>query len=393
VGLTLQDRAPSLDLDLFADDVLEDSRNAFAQVRDAGPVVWLPRHRLWAMGRFNDVRAALRNDEVFISGDGVAANPISNRLGRKTTLSSDGETHTARRKVLIRSLSAKALAAIEPRIEAEAEEIVAALCDGREFEASRDFASRLPVRVVADLVGIDAHSDQMLRWAASTFDVLGPLNRRGRRASSTSLGLLAYSRRISPSKVSDNGWASKVFEAAGEGEITTAEARAMVIDLVAPSLDTTILASTHLLWDLARNPDAFDRVREDPDLVSTAVVETVRLASPIRGFTRRVATDTQIGGTTVREGSRVAVLFGAANLDERQFAAPERYDLDREQPAHLGWGNGPHTCVGIHLAKLEMRALLRAMASRVRRVRVGAPKRLRNNTLQGIAELPARFET
>src|SRR5919202_6557687 len=97
-------KAPAVDLDLYAESVLEDSRDAFARIRDAGPVVWLPRHRMYAMGRFADVRAALRDDAVYRSGAGVAANPVSNRLGRDTTLFSDDETHTVRRRVLMRSL-------------------------------------------------------------------------------------------------------------------------------------------------------------------------------------------------------------------------------------------------------------------------------------------------
>src|SRR4051794_11935819 len=100
--------APALDLDLYAPAAVEDSSTAFAAIRDAGPVVWLPRQRIWALGRFDEVRAALRDDELFVSGKGVAANPITNVAARKTTLFSDGETHVARRKVLMRSLGAQA---------------------------------------------------------------------------------------------------------------------------------------------------------------------------------------------------------------------------------------------------------------------------------------------
>ena len=91
----------------------------------------------------------------------------------------------------------------------------------------------------------------------------------------------------------------------------------------------------------------------------------------------------------VPAGSRVVLLFGAANLDETEFPDPERFDPTRENTVQLGWGNGPHTCVGIHLAKLEMQALLSAMAGRVDEIHTGEPERLRNNTLQGIARLPA----
>jgi cytochrome P450 len=383
---------PELDLDLYSRETVEDSSAAFGQIRDAGPLVWLPRHRLWAMGRFDDVRAALRDDELFRSGHGVAANPLTNLAARKTTLSSDDDTHATRRRVLMRSLGAKAVAPIAGRLEAEAGAIVGGLVGRAEFDAARDFSSGLPERVVAELVGVRVSSERLLRWGAGAFDVLGPLNRRGFAATPSSLGMLAYSQRLSRADVVPGSWAASVFDAADRGEISKLEARTMVIDFVAPSLDTTILASTHMLWLLGRNPEAWQRIREDPELIPAAVVEAVRLASPIRGFTRRVSRDAELGGVRLRRGDRVAVLFGAANLDERRYPDPERFDLERPPGGNLGWGNGPHTCVGIHLAKLELAALLGALVARVGKIEIGGPPtRIRNNTLQGIGSLPVRL--
>jgi len=382
---------PALDLDLYAESTLRDSRDAFARIREAGPVVWLPRHRMYAMGRFADVRAALRDDDVFRSGQGVAANALTNRMARDTTLNSDGDTHAARRNVLKRSLGAKALTVIEPRIDEQAQVLIDGLLASGEFEAARDFAGHLPLTIVADLVGVRADGSQLLRWAAATFEALGPLNRRGTRSAFTALSLWAYTQRINAGRVAPGSWAASVFEARDRGELTTREAKALVIDFVAPALDTTILASTHLLWALATNPEAWAQIREDPSLIPAAVIENVRLASPIRGFTRTVATDHDVDGAIIPAGSRVALLYGAANLDETQFPDPERFDITRESKVQLGWGNGAHTCIGIHLSKLEMAALLRAMVPRVQRIHVGTPRRLLNNTLQGINELPARF--
>jgi cytochrome P450 len=385
--------AVTVDLDLYSDHVIEDSSAAFARIRDAGPVAWLPRHRMWAMGRFDDVRAALRDDELFTSGHGVAANPLTNLGGRKTTLSSDGDTHAARRRVLMGSLGAKAIAPIADRLDIETKAIVKGLVGRGEFDAAQDFSRGLPVRVVADLVGVRVSSDRLLRWAADTFDVLGPINRRNLMAAPSSLGMLAYSQRLSRKRVVQGSWAASVFDAADRGEISMVEARTMIIDFVAPSLDTTILASTSMLWLLGRNPEAWQRIRRDPELIPAAVVEAVRLASPIRGFTRRVSRDAEIDGTRLSAGDRIVLLFGAANLDERRFPEPERFDLDRPPGGNLGWGNGPHTCVGIHLAKLEMTALLRALVAQVETIEIAAaPTRIRNNTLQGIGALPVRLE-
>lgn len=383
--------APVLDADLYADDALADSRGLFARIREAGPVVWLPRNGMYAMGRFDDVRDALRDDEVFLSGNGVAANPIANRLGTDTTLNSDGETHSARRKVLMKSLGAKALESIQEPLEREARMVVDALVRRGAFEAVRDFSSHLPVTVVSELVGVRGGSERMLRWAAATFDTLGPLNRRGIRGMPRTLSLLLYSMRVRPSSVPAGSWAASVFEARRRGELRAREARALIVDFVAPSLDTTILATNHLLWVLAANPDAWAQIRDDPGLIPAAVVENVRLASPIRGFTRTLASDHEIDGIALPKGSRVVMLFGAANLDETRFPEPERFDVRRPNGTHLGWGNGKHTCVGIHLAKLEMRMLLEAMVPAVELIWAGTPTRLRNNTLQGISKLPAQF--
>jgi cytochrome P450 len=381
-----------VDVDLYAPAVIADSADAFARIRDAGPVVWLPRQRMWAMGRFDDVREGLRDDELFISGHGVAANPLTNVAARKTTLFSDGETHSARRKVLMRSLGAQALAPVAERLDAEAEAIVAGLVGRGTFDAVPDFSSGLPLQVVADLVGVRVSAERLLGWGTISFDVLGPLNRRGLKAAPNSLGMLAYSQRLSRSRVVPGSWAASVFDAADRGEIDKVEARNMVIDFIAPSLDTTILAATHMLWLLGENPAAWQRLRRDPELIPAAVVEAVRIASPIRGFTRRLSREAEIGGVCLPAGGRVVLLFGAANMDERRYPDPERFDLDRPPGGNLGWGHGPHTCVGIHLAKLELAALLRALVAQVETIEIaGPPTRIRNNTLQGIAALPVRL--
>jgi cytochrome P450 len=383
--------APSLGIDLYDRVALRNPAATYAAIRGAGPAVWLPRHGLFAVGRYADVRAALKDADTFTSGDGVAANPLANRLGRSTTISADGDAHATRRAVLLRSVGAKHLKHLKEQVHREADTVIAELLRAGEFDGVGDFASALPLRIVADLVGVRVPREQLLTWGRATFDGLGPANDRGVRALYGALDLWRYGRRLRRDMVVPGGWAETVFDAADAGDITQAEARAMIIDFVAPSLDTTILASAALLRHLSTVDGLWARLREEPDRIPAAVVESVRLSSPIRGFTRRVARTTEVDGTTLPAGSRVVLLYAAANLDERQFAAPSQFDLDRRPAANLGWGNGPHTCVGVHLAKLEMQALLHAMVPRVAAVETGVATALENNTLQGIARLPARF--
>jgi cytochrome P450 len=380
---------PVVDLDLYADGVVEDSTAAFKEIRDAGPVVRMPQNRMWAIGRFKDVRAALRDDELFASDHGVAANALINFTGRKSILFSNGATHATRRKVQMRPLGAKALAPIADRLDSEADAVVRGLVGIGEFDAVPDFSSALPVRVVADLIGLRVSGDRLLDWAATAFDQLGPFNRRWWRSSSGSLGMFFHMLRLRRSRLVPGSWATGVLDAAGRGELGKFEARMMVLDFVAPGLDTTILAATHMLWLLGRNPEAWQRLRREPELIPAAVVEAVRISSPVRCFTRRVSREAEFAGVQLHAGDRAALLFGAANMDERQFPRPDRFDLDRPPGGNLGWGNGPHTCIGIHLAKLELQALLRALVSHVKTIEtVADPPRIRNNTLQGIAALP-----
>ncbi|MCX2753752.1 cytochrome P450 [Gordonia hongkongensis] len=232
--------------------------------------------------------------------------------------------------------------------------------------------------------------EQMLTWGRATFDGLGPTNRRALRSLRGSLGLFLYTVAIGRRHVTPDGWAATVLDAADRGEISRIEAKNMIIDFVAPSLDTTILSTGQLLWNLGTNPEVWQQLRAEPELIPTAVVEAVRMASPVRVFTRSVAVPTQIGGVRLRPRDRVAVVFAAANSDERHFHHPERFSLLR-RGSSVGWGHGVHTCVGMQLAKLEMQTLLRAMVERVDTIAVRNPVPLRNNCLQGFESFRASF--
>lgn len=383
---------PSLDIDLYRTELMRNPVPAYQTLRDAGRAVWLPKHRMWAMGRYADVRWALRNDELFTSADGVSPNNLTNRLGQNTTLVSDGSVHRARRKVLMESLGATALKPITPTLEREAEVAIEELLGRNEFDGISDFASRLPVHVIADLVGVHVKPSRLLRWGRVSFDTLGPLgNWRTLRGIRTGLGLWSYTTRLTSARVEPGSWSAKVLAAGELGEVSMAEAKAMVIDFVAPSLDTTILATGQLLWSLGTTPGVWNRIISDPSLISAAVLEAVRLSSPVRGFTRTLAEDVEVDDVVLRKGDRVMLVYASANMDETQFPDPGRFDLDR-RGMNVGWGYGSHACAGMYLAKLEMQTLLHAMVPRISKISVSDPQRLINNNLQGFQSFRAKFE-
>ena len=381
--------APSYHADLFEDDAILNPYGHYTALRDAGAAVWLPRHELWAIPRFDGVRHALRNTAVFSSAHGVAANDTVNAISAGTTLASDPPLHEALRRIIVAPLRPVALADIRPQIEAEAEALVERLVARGRFDAVTDLAQHLPLSIVSDLVGLpEAGRERMLEWAAATFDVLGVLNARGTAALGVVQGMRDYVlAEAVPGKLRPGSWGARIHDAAARGEVAAERCPALMRDYLGPSLDTTIFAIANLMLLLGRNPDQWDLLRADPSLVPAAVNEALRVESPIRAFTRLVTRDHVLDGVTLPAGSRALLLYASANRDERKWAEPERFDIRRPNADHLGFGHGIHLCAGMHLARLEIHALLAALVTRVRRFAVGEPEYSPNNVLRGLARL------
>jgi cytochrome P450 len=383
---------PELAADLYTDAAILDPYPLYREIRDRAPAVWLSAHGVWAIGRFADVRAALRADDALVSGRGVSLNDMLNAQPARTTLTSDGELHRRRRGVLMKPMMPSALAEVRERVERLADDLVADLAARESFDGIADFARHLPVAVVSHLVGLaEAGRERMLDWAAATFDALGPPNARSQAAAPELLEMLRYAVGVERRHLAPGGWAARLFEAADAGRLDPEDARGLLIDYIAPSLDTTILAAGSLLFLLGSHPDQWELVRQDPELVPSAVHEALRLESPVRAFTRFAAKPWREGDVAIPEGDRVLVLYGAANRDERRHADPDRFDVRRDARDHLAFGHGVHRCAGGHLAQLELEALLRALVARVRRIEVGEPAVLMNNVLRGYRSFRARL--
>lgn len=382
--------APAYDVDLYDDAALAAPHTIYRTIRDLGPVVRLPRHDLWAVGRFADVRTVLRDHATFSSAHGVGVDSAVNAGSVGNTVQSDPPEHTRQRQLVRAPLGVPALEPVAPRIRAEADALVDRLVVRGRFDAIADFARHLPLTIVSKLVGLPEDGRaRMLEWASATFDALGPMNERGRDALPLVREFRGYCQRPETLEgLAPDGWAATLRRAAERDGIAPERCVAMMRDYISPSLDTTILATGSLLRLLGTHPEQWEAVRADPSLIPGAINETVRLESPIRGFTRRAARDCEIGGTPVPEGARVLVLYASANRDERKWPDAERFDVRRDVRDHVGFGFGIHVCVGMHLARLEMTALLTALARRVPRFTVGEPTWLRNNVLHGLAALP-----
>src|SRR5262249_7297940 len=155
-------------------------------------------------------------------------------------------------------------------------------------------------------------------------------------------------------------WAEAIVDAVDRGEVDEAARPALMIDYMGPSLDTTIYAIVNGVWLFAEHPEEWRKVCDAPSLVPSAINEILRMESPVQGFSRLLTRDYDMDGITLPEGSRAIALYGAANRDERRFSDPDRFDVTRNPTDQLAFGSGPHVCVGLHLARLEMIAIFRA---------------------------------
>ena len=392
VSHTATSHVPEYDHDIYGDEALLEPYAHYRAIRDLGAVVWLPRHQIWAMGRHADVVAALRNHAVFSSAAGVAVSDATNRMALGTTISSDPPRHDVLRKIIGAPLTPAAVATLRPRIEAAAESLVTALVDRGAFDAAVDLAQYLPLTIVAHMVGLPPEGrENMLSWAAATFDIFGPDNGRARSAQPLIQEMRQYASSLaSRDKVVSASWADRLLDHVDSGDIAIEQFSTLLRDYLGPSLDTTIFATGNLIWLFSLHPEQWDLVRADPELTRNAINEAVRLESPIRGFTRSVTVEHEVGGVRLPAGARVLLLYASANRDERKWEDPEAFNVQRRVVDQVGFGLGVHSCAGMHLARLEIECLVRALIPRVRRFEASQPVRAINNTLRGLASLPVR---
>jgi cytochrome P450 len=395
---TAQDApAPSLPYDLFADDLLTDPFPVYEELREAGPAVWLPNvgDGVWALSRYEDVHAALHDDETFSSVDGIALTDYVNQaLLTGTVLGSDGEAHRRLRKPLSKQLNRSAVRRLNDRVAQRADELVAQYVKGGAFDAV-ELAQHLVADTVMELMGLpDETRQELITNAAAIFDVLGPANPRYQQAGQAAAAMMGYlAQEVSRETVAEGSWMSALYAAADVGDIAEEDVVPLMSAYVTAGMDTTIHGITNAIQLLATHPGQFALLhsRPEPSLAENAVHEALRHQAPIRSFGRRVARATTVGETGIEQGAQVLLLFGSSGRDPRKWGADaDTFRIDRSDASdHLALGAGAHQCAGNHLALLEARSIIAALADRCTGLEVdGEPQRALNNLLHGWARLP-----
>lgn len=386
---------PATDIDPYSDGSIADPYPVYRELRDLGPVSYLSAHEVFCAARYDEVVHVLHQHGTFVSGEGVGLTDTLNKAQKGSIFISDPPYHGYVRGLVARHLKPRSMVAIHEFVQGWADRLVGELLEKGDFEVVRDFAQAFPLAVVPDLLGWpeDEGKERLLDWASAGFNAFGPFNDRT-RAGLPYLGEMGqFLHRMSqPGNLRPGSWGAELVAEARDGKIEDQLLPGLLGDFLAPSMDTSVSALSSMLWLLGTHPDQWRLLKESPGLAGSAFNEIIRIESPLRGFTRYVAEDTELGGTRLESGSRVLLLFGSANRDERFWVDPERFDVTRAGAAqHVGFGHGIHACVGQALSRLEGQSLLNSLVRLVDRIEVGEPSWRLHNTIRGIERMPVTF--
>ncbi|GAA2922987.1 cytochrome P450 [Streptomyces thioluteus] len=385
---------PKSDVELFSTATLMDPYPHYAALRGLGPAVYLTRYDLYGLFRYEHVRPALVDWERFSSAEGVAMNPRTNELMDGSILGMDPPRHKAVRKVFDEALRPKYVRQVAGDLAHLAGKLVDDLVRRGQFDGVRDFARKLPVDIVLDLIGFprDDQREEILDWALGAFNFMGPAGDFQASSLPDVQDLMQYlTTKATPGKLLPGSFGQIVWAAVERGEITESEALMTMSAYACAGVDTTIAGISSTLWLLARNPDQWSDVRRDPEAVPGAFLEGLRMEAPVQSFARVTTCDVELDDVTIPAGARVVLSYGSANRDERHYPAPDCFRVRRNPSDTVAFGLGVHNCPGRALATMEAHALFRALAERVERLELaGEPTRSPNSITRGLDTLPVR---
>jgi cytochrome P450 len=385
---------PVSTVDPFSKEYFDDPYPFQEELREAGAAVRLSRYDVWAVARFEHVRAMLFDWKTYCSSRGVGIGDFAKETPwrpRSIVLEVDPPMHTRTRSVLNRVLSPAAMKALHDRFAAAADALADSLLERGSFDAIADLAEAFPLTVFPDALGMSPDNRRyLLPYGNMVFNAFGPKNDFFTTAVANAAPVLDWlGKQMQRESFAPHGFGAQIHAAVDTGELTAEEAPMVVRSLLTAGVDTTVNGLGAALYCLARFPEQWRRLREDPSLARAAYEEAIRFESPVQTFFRTTTRAVEIGGVPIDEGQKILMFLGAANRDPRQWPHPEQYDITRKTVGHVGFGAGIHMCVGQTLARVEGEVMLAALARKAGSIEItGEPQRRYNNTLRGLASLP-----
>ncbi|MBY8825614.1 cytochrome P450 [Sphingomonas colocasiae] len=392
------------DPDLYQDRAPHD---VFARLRRETPVYWNPEvdgSGFWAFTRHADIVEVSRRADLFSSAFENGGHRIFNENEVGLTgagdsavgipfISRDPPIHTRYRKFVMPALAPGRLGDIEQRVEQR----VAALFDRIPLGESVDIvpllSAPLPLLTLAELLGLPSEMWlKLYHWTNAFVGEDDPEFRQSAESmAQTMSAFFAFSKELFDARRAEPGpdIASLLANAEIDGvPVPFNDFVGNLILVLVGGNETTRNSLSHTIHAFSENPDQWDAIRLEPDLLKSAPAEFVRHASPVLHMRRTAMADVEIGGQAIARGDKVVMWYISGNRDEAVFENADRFDVRRRAVQHIGFGSGQHVCVGSRLAEMQLRVAFRLLARHVRRFEVeGKPRRFRSNFINGLKNL------
>jgi len=381
----------------------------FARLRRVDPVHWqeMPGEPgYWAVLRHADVVHVARNPLLFsCEAGGVVLEDLDpDRLARMRDmiLSMDPPRHIAYRKPLAPEFAARVIAGMEDQIRSITREIMDEARQRGEVEFVHQTVGALPTQVIGRLFGLpEADWDMLHRLSQLNTSAQDPeINPDGDTheagSADASMRMAIYGMQFAAERRTTEPRGDLMDIILGQQfdgrYLTDGDIGSLLVQMITAGNDTTVTMMAGGLWALLQHPDQMQALRDDPALVPGAVEEMLRWYNPLHYFRRTATADTEIAGTRIAAGDKVAMYYTSANRDETVFDDPQRFDVTRSPNPHLSFGIGEHFCLGVHLARLEGRVFFEELLGTFSVIEpAGDAVRVRSNLNNALKRLPLRL--
>ena len=372
---------------------------------------WPAGPGFWGVFRHADITYVNRHPELFSSSKGATQvrdpDPVDLPFVQEMMLNMDPPDHTRLRRVVSRSFTPRAVERLAESIERRARTLVEEATAAGRCDFVKDVSADLPVATLAEIMGVPLEDRHLLyRWAnrvigyqdddyaepAPTKADGTPLNPRSREALSD---MYAYANDLARAKLIDPGedLLSVLLHHEGEdGALTVEQYENFFFLLSVAGNETVRNGLPGSLLTLLEHPEQMERLRSDRSLMTTAVDELLRFTPPVVHFRRTATADTELSGVSIKAGQKVVVFYASGNRDPEVFDRADQLVLDRDPNPHLSFGAGAHHCLGAHLARMQLGAMLNAVLDCWADIELSAePVRLTSSFQAGFKSLPISF--
>lgn len=389
--------SPGSGFNPFDPGFLENPFPFYALGRQFRPLMFDPSRGVWSAFRYDDCAAILRDHATWSSDPG---GPVDGPP--PTMLGSDPPRHARLRGLVSQAFTPRMVEQLEPRIREVANELLDNVASAGTVDIVDAFTHPLPVIMIAEILGVPAADRDRFRvWSDAVVSTLGTGAAAGRTVAEDAppelfeelreyLEAMVERRRADPR----NDLISALIQARdAEDRLTSLELFQMLVLLLVAGNETTTNLISNAIIEFMNHPAELARLREQPDLLPTAIEEVMRYSSPVQATIRRATRDVELSGKSISRGQPIIVWIGSSNRDVDAFPEPDRFDIARTPNRHLGFGLGIHFCLGAPLARLEAKIALETLLARFssfeRADREPLP-RVPTFIMHGVRKLPIR---